>query len=405
MKKRRVRTQTIELGSDWDSFGGVDGPKVNRGVAIFNAARDLIISQSHKGPPFKGGGPFETSTCDIQVVPARDEIHYLYFSVFNWWFHFKGNFIPAGYGGSQYTYTGLTANFLRTLAKGTIGYDRYKPGSSDANVGQFIGELREIPTIPKTLKHLKRDFDARKPSLMKDFRRSFASDYLNIHFGWVPFLSDLRKIVKTSYDKSKIVSQLARDNGRPIRRRGPISDETSVQEVVTTGTGFPPVIPPISSLFFTGNWKKTVTTETTESYWFSARFRYYIPDFGSLQWQERFIQRLYGTNVSPELVYNLVPWTWAIDWFTNIGSTMSNFSPNMAENLTNDYAFVMEHRRVRETTVVEFNTLTGPKSCSISILRESKFRWYASPFGFGLTWSGFSPKQLAILAALGLSRS
>jgi hypothetical protein len=405
MIKQRQKVQTVELGSDWSTFSGSVSGLTNYGLSTFRSSDKLLLNQGHKGPPFKEGGPFQTSTVDIQLFPCPMNEDFLYNQTFNWRFLAKGNFVPNIGQGLSSVFTGLSANFSRTLAMGTDGYNRYKPGSSDNNIGQFLGELKEIPTIPKTLRHVFYNFKSRKNFLMKDFRRHVAGDYLNVQFGWVPFLADLRKVVMTSYKKSKIISQLARDNGRPIRRRGPISSSSSTVETVTTGSGYPPaLLPPINSLHFTGNWKKTVTTEISEEYWFSARFRYYIPDFGSLEWSKRFVAALYGVNPSPELIYNLIPWTWAIDWFTNIGSTMSNFSPSMAENLVADYAYVMEHRRIRTTTVIEFNTRSGPKSCSAIVTQESKYRLPASPFGFGVTWDGFSPKQLAIMMALGFSR-
>jgi ABC-type polysaccharide/polyol phosphate export permease len=38
------------------------------------------------------------------------------------------------------------------------------------------------------------------------------------------------------------------------------------------------------------------------------------------------------------------------------------------------------------------------------ILSETKQRYRANPFGFGITWDGLSPLQLAIAAALGITR-
>jgi len=45
-----------------------------------------------------------------------------------------------------------------------------------------------------------------------------------------------------------------------------------------------------------------------------------------------------------------------------------------------------------------------PVECGAIRLKETKERVTASPFGFGLTWDGFTPYQMAILAALGVTR-
>ena len=404
MIKRRRNVQTIELGQEQDSIFGNVNSTVNYGQSVIRTVNRLLLNQGHKGPPFKEGGPFQTSTVDIKFYPAVMDENFVYFPPFDWKFTARGNFIP-NIGQANGEFLGLNADFARTVAKGSIGYERYRPGSTDASVAQFLGELKEVPTVLSTFKHVAASLKNRKSYYMKDFRRMIAGDYLNLMFGWIPALTDIRKVVTTTYNKSKTLTQLARDNGKPIRRRGPISSDSASETIVTTGSGFPPdLMPPINAIHFVGNWKKTVTIQVQERYWFSARFRYYIPDFGSLAWSKRTIARLYGLNPSPELVWNLIPWSWAIDWFTNIGSTMSNFSPNLAENLVSDYAYVMEHRSIITTTRIDFVTRSGPKSCSVVHKQESKYRLPASPFGFGVTWDGLSPRQLAILLALGISR-
>jgi hypothetical protein len=47
----------------------------------------------------------------------------------------------------------------------------------------------------------------------------------------------------------------------------------------------------------------------------------------------------------------------------------------------------------------------GPTGALVeSFQTTSKMRLRASPYGFGLTFDGFSPRQLAILAALGITQ-
>jgi len=331
-------------------------------------------------------------------MPAYFKENFLYNSTFNWRMIAEGNFVPD-IGQSQSTrFNGLSANFIETEAWGTRGWHRYAPNPQDASMGVFLAELREIPTIPLGIKNFRR--------LLRSNPKWMAKDYLNYTFGWKPLINDLQKFVRTSQNFEKTIRQLARDNGQPVRRKGPIHTDTTTSVVETTGTGYPPGLrPPINALFFVGPWKKTVTQSLTVSYWFSARFRYYIPDLGTPAWQERVARQLYGADLTPSLAYQLLPWSWALDWHTNIGDTIANFSAAPAENLTADYAYVMEHRRIDTQTVYQFNTVSGPKTCSTTMVQESKYRLPASPFGFGVTWDGFTPKQVAIMAALGVTRS
>jgi hypothetical protein len=76
------------------------------------------------------------------------------------------------------------------------------------------------------------------------------------------------------------------------------------------------------------------------------------------------------------------------------------------DGLVIQYGYVMEHK---VTTRSYYNdgahSYKGDYVVSpVHLFYETKRRVRASPFGFGLDWSGFTPRQLAITAALGLTR-
>jgi hypothetical protein len=147
--------------------------------------------------------------------------------------------------------------------------------------------------------------------------------------------------------------------------------------------------------------------------WFDGAFTYYLPKaegdgplgkwFNSLQkWKA-----VYGLTLDPEVVWNLAPWSWAADWFANTGDVISNVTDLMTDGLVMHYGYVMEH--VVESDEIVLSGWTPqkgsfPSDLKIVVVRETKTRLRASPYGFGLTFEDFSPRQLAILAALGISR-
>jgi hypothetical protein len=127
---------------------------------------------------------------------------------------------------------------------------------------------------------------------------------------------------------------------------------------------------------------------------------------------------LLGTRLDPEVVYNLVPWTWLLDWFVNFGDVVANASAISSDNLVMQYGYLMRTTSVRkELTWPQGLWGRRPTGQLASSWKQflptysqttslvTKQRGKASPFGFGLNPSDFSPDQLAILAALGLSRS
>jgi hypothetical protein len=118
-----------------------------------------------------------------------------------------------------------------------------------------------------------------------------------------------------------------------------------------------------------------------------------------------------GLSLTPDTVWNLAPWSWAVDWFTNAGDVISNLTDWAVYGLCLRYGYIMEHTIARDTyTYVGGSKGAGFKRTEylpppIILEVETKIRRKANPFGFGLTWNGLSPIQLAIAAALGITRS
>jgi len=407
LSSEKIRESQIVIPGCYDRQqigNGAPFGEYSSGDSVFRSTERLILgnspamSRNPNGTIRYSGQPFQTSTCRLSVMAARFQEDFLYNSSLNWRMLADGWFVPNIGQGANTLFNGLDADFIATEAWGTRGWHRYAPNPESSSLAVFLAELRDFPTIPHGIK----DFH----KTITDNPKWLGKDYLNYAFGWKPLIRDIRSFYKTSNELDARLRQLARDNGQPVRRGGPIHTDTTTSVVESSGTGYPTGLwPPINASHFVGPWKKTVTQSLTVSYWFSARFRYYIPDLGTKAWEDRAGKLLYGSSLTPSTVYQLLPWTWALDWHTNIGDTIANFSAQPAENLTADYAYVMEHRRIDTQTVYQFATHSGPKTCSVTMEQESKYRLPASPFGFGVTWDGFSPKQVAIMAALGVTRS
>jgi hypothetical protein len=118
---------------------------------------------------------------------------------------------------------------------------------------------------------------------------------------------------------------------------------------------------------------------------------------------------LLGIELTPEVVWNATPWTWALDWVSNIGDCVSNISDMIVDGLVIKYGYVMEHyvssRTYYYAGTGKYKPIGGVVVSPVTLFYETKRRRKASPFGFGLDWSGFTPRQLAITVALGLTRT
>jgi hypothetical protein len=153
----------------------------------------------------------------------------------------------------------------------------------------------------------------------------------------------------------------------------------------------------------------TTTTTVERKRWFSGAFTYYAKkpsSFSDIESRVQELNYLYGLAPTPEAIWDLTPWSWAADWIANMGDVLNNLSMYLTDGLVMRYGYVME----KTTTTVAYTHAgtnlkgVGPIFPSQTFRSITKRRRPATPFGFGLTYSGFNTRQWAILAALGISR-
>jgi hypothetical protein len=281
------------------------------------------------------------------------------------------------------------------------------PNTPQGGLAQAIAELKDAKHLLTQLRALKEQ--ARKAARnAHQLKRSAGQSYLAGQFGIAPMIKDLIDIYSNTKKLSKRVRQLDRDSGRVVRRRVTLVDETQTAKS-TSGTGGHPIL---VSQFYTnvlGNTAETNTTTTTKV-WCSAAFTYYLPPSGQGYFSDvarhaALTRICYGYGIDVSLFWELVPWSWLGDWIGNIGDIARNWSNLTSDNLVLHYAFVMAETR-KESVTTRTITLRGngplyPSRTSISYCKQ---RAIASPFGFGIAEENFSPRQIAILAALGAQK-
>jgi len=114
----------------------------------------------------------------------------------------------------------------------------------------------------------------------------------------------------------------------------------------------------------------------------------------------------YGVRISPSNVWRATPWTWLIDWGINVGRNLDRVSEYLLDGVVAKYLYLMHHQKQRFVLKQTLPFLTGTVVLEFYRDVETKQRKEAgSPYGFDSPWESLSPKKLAILAALGLSRT
>lgn len=349
------------------------------------SSRFRQVSIGHPGPPYKTGGNWfmERTTDERNSVQA------------------SSNFIEGTYmllsptfslTGPQHTPKDLTQSEVNEIGTDFFKYagDRTITPVFDGAVA--LGELYR-DGFPKVVG----SGHWREKALSA---HNAGSEYLNYEFGWKPFVSDLK-------DFARVVLQgdhLWKEFVRKANTWQKISRSYSTQADVRSGVGSFTSVPTAVNVFAYGNATETNSTKT----WCEGYFRYYLPmgdDTASNM--RRFAQKaryLYGARLTPDVVWNIAPWSWAADWFSNVGDILTNLSNMGPDGLVGKEVYMMRHYRrdTRAYAVPVSNNKGVPRSpLYIRSGYEGKTRRTASPFGFGLSWDDLTPRQVAIAVALG----
>jgi len=234
--------------------------------------------------------------------------------------------------------------------------------------------------------------------------RSSGDAYLNAEFGWLPLVRDVKSLCKAVRQSDDIMRAYTKGSDKRIRRRfgmpATYNSGQSLGGIFSLGPDLGSTVGNTAA-FRQGS---TVWRSSTRTY-FSGAFRYHIPASAATSAISRFAltaRKVYGVEVTPEVLWNLAPWSWAYDWFGNVGDVMHNVSALGRDGLVVEYGYVMDGRVTEVDSAITSNHGAHTRTVkTVSRRRYSKL----SPYGFGVSWSGLSPKQLAVTAALGLSRA
>jgi hypothetical protein len=291
----------------------------------------------------------------------------------------------------------LTPETSALNALGATAISRTIPTRPDASLAVFLGELKEgMPSIVGS--QLWR-------SRVKDFR-ALGGEYLNFKFGWESLVNDIKSFFTAVVDGERILTQLERDSGKNVRRSYYFTPvQTLEQTNVSTSQGLYPIL---TSTLNPPNGTLTTHKLTEEKVWFKGCYTYYLSPKtrDRVANVARYADHILGLDLTPEVVWELTPWSWVADYFANVGDVMTNVSYFSQDNLLLRYGYVMKTKKVGwEYTWTGSIPGYGPTTTSLSVGNITKQRVRATPYGFGFDTGGLNPAQWAILVALGIARA
>lgn len=353
-----------------------------------------MYSENHPNHPFEGG-PWnqESRTLDIQKHTVD--------TVWN-----GGRNSATGQVALSATQNVVSLPTLPNLsdkevrAYGTTAIARTEPTQSEYSLATMLGEFATggLPSAIGSSLFRERA----KESRARYAASKGGSEYLNAEFGWLPLMRDVEAFLDGVRKTDQIISQYKRDSGRIVRRRMVMERHTDYGN-----SGIIPLnVVPNPRGWFSGS--GFITRKREREIWFSGAYQYYVPDqdsFSKLSEYALIARRVHGLELTPEVVWNLAPWSWALDWFGNVGDVMHNASAIGRDGLVVKYGYIMS--RTVDTTRI-LGTIKGPNGFTApsvtKVTKKNQVRHESGPYGFDVDWSMLSAKQLAIVTALGFSK-
>lgn len=388
-----------------------------------------IFSVSHRRSPdgkYRQGGPFYS-------IKFRTETTFTPKTVFRNGYRraYEGGFSPNWSTAQLYDYTTLSmwgsdTDRINSLAYayGAQAYDALRPDKPDYSPLTSLAELgRELPGIIEGFKDFNKRYYAelRRKRKSRIFLSRSGKNHLAIQFGIMPLISDITNWYEAYKNAEKRARQLLRDNGKWVRRRRFLSpkpgEDYTTTSVVNESTPYHPAMAPALVTQCYGGGTMARREESYRKFvevWAVGKSKYWLPDdILRHPLRLKILERRNHLDFSftLETLYNLVPWSWFVDYFTGLGHFVAAISNGgIGETIVFDYAYVMRYEHhSRRTKYIQYvfkdaSGGTTPVTSNITKYGDLKTRVAASLFGFGLVEQDLSPVQLGILGALGLSK-
>lgn len=289
-----------------------------------------------------------------------------------------------------------------------------------AGLSTFLGELHE--GLPKRIG---------SSTLFNENAsrfRNLGSEHLNVQFGWIPFVSDIQKFIKAFMNAGEILKQYKRDSGKMVRRGYRLPDVTTNKNFRKFLTASSLILPRpalalsdysnaewggLNGMFTSGSGQVGASMDVLvwERFKFTGAFSYLVSEddsfLGRMEQYAQLGNKLLGVKITPEVLWELTPWSWLADWELNIGSNITALTALGQDNLALRYGYLQRHTSTLQTITSDpITSYSGWRGTVTSQVHyERKERVKATPFGFGLNTAGFTDRQWAILGALGLTKA
>lgn len=263
-------------------------------------------------------------------------------------------------------------------SRATDVINRSNPSRANVDIGVTLAELREAPQL------LIRGAGG--------LINNGADAFLSYKFGWEPFVNDMHEVLNAMDYVNLRVYELTRLAGNGGLRRkinlGSVQAQTNPQSITlhsAQGDVFP----------------GTVTRYSKRKTWGTIRW---VPQphsrFPSTDRQRIMAARraLMGAHVDATTLWNLLPWSWMVDWFGNLGDFIQTGRNTVGAQRSGPVCIMTTtEKRDIYTRTGGPSTVTGGDGYKESITKERRMVHFVLP-EFQMPFLGTG--RLSILGAL-----
>jgi hypothetical protein len=273
------------------------------------------------------------------------------------------------------------------------------PNKPYVDLPVFGAELRDIPGL---IKHAleawaKGIFSRYRTKDLRALSREAGSDYLTYQFGVSPVVRDLMKMMDFLNQVERRIRMLEAllDREEGLNRSATVWENTST---------FTPWVKPLTPFYNDSNTIELVWT-TERRKWVSTKWKLEgnLPLSGNEDLRALANRLTFGQYASLSMIWELMPWSWLIDWFGNLGDLLNgqrNYLPVshsgsclMTKTLTRPRSWKVVNRVGTWSLTLSPETRVHLKRVVLPVAPHPEF---SIPFLDG--------RQLSILSAISVTR-
>jgi len=331
----------------------------------------------------------------------------------------------------RYKYTNWYADYHRSIALSHLSLSppsdgslattvraRSNPSKPYISVPNFLYELKDLPGMIRDIGYLKLAAQRllskehlRRLQLDKS-ARGLANQQLSVQMGWQPLISDLAKLVDfqarvdrkvveldTLFNKNGGLHRTVGRNPDAYRKPGSRQRASLWSNSATSTSGTITIDSAIGQLI-----QAVAFTHSSAESWGSIRWNATsLPKthYSNKELTRRARNIVLGLNLTPAQIWNAIPWTWLVGWFTNIDEYLGAHTNVIPVSCSN----VCIMRRTR--TTVSYSRVGGGIATFVggtgTTIYETKSRSVTSG-SLSASFPFLSGRQLSILGALAIQR-